>query len=188
MTGNTTAHTTAVAGVRVLPLRFVDGDRVRAPHGAAWWRGLRTPGVWEEFPLAERAASRSDDQVRALLAQDQEDWLLVPFLPAVTAALPGAACTSLEQVRDLRLAPASGAVLYTARLGRAQSFLGDEQGIVHDAANPVRLRPADVRATLAGVLARRPSVRVTYHRFGGRAYARYAIGSALHTHIHLLTR
>ncbi|OEV09204.1 hypothetical protein [Streptomyces nanshensis] len=170
------------------PLRFTDGDSLRAPHGATWRRGLRTPGVWEEFPAAGQAGPRTDDEARALLTREEEGWLLVPFLPPVTAPLPGTACTSAQQVRDLLLAPASGAVLYTARLGRTQSFLGDDRGAFHDVAHPVRLRPSDLRATLEGVLTRRASAKVTYHRFSGRAYARYATGSTLHTHIHLLTR
>ncbi|MFJ3182348.1 hypothetical protein ACIPJN_28715 [Streptomyces sp. NPDC086796] len=185
MTERTTTAVRTAAGM--MPLRFVDGDSLRSPSGNLWRRGLRSPGVWEEFPLAEQAASRSDDEVRVLLARDRQGWLLVPFLPPVDAALPGTACVTAEQIRDLRLDPASGAVLYTARLGRAQSFLGNDQGVFHDAAHPIRLRRTDVRATLEGVLNRRAGAKVTFHRVAGRAYARFATGSSLYTHIHLLT-
>ncbi|MGW2686242.1 hypothetical protein ACWC6I_24210 [Streptomyces sp. NPDC001414] len=182
-----TKHSTPVADLLAVPLRFTDGDRVRGPYGASWWRGLRTPGVWEEFPTAEKLTVRSDEQMRALL-EAGGDWLLIPFLPPVTAPLPGTECTAVEQIRSLQLAPASGAALYIARLGRPQSFLGDDHGTFRDAGLPVRLRPADVRTTLEGVLKRHPGAKVTFHRVAGRAYARYATSSTLHTHIHLLVR
>lgn len=176
------------ASVGLVPLRFFDGDTVRSPQGDAWHRGLRSPSVWEQFPPAEQSALRSDDQMRALLREGAgPEWAFVPYLPSITGPLPGTACVTVREVRDLRLVPASGAVLYAARLGRTQSFLGNDQGVFTGGV-PVRLRLADLRATLEGVLARRPSAKVTYHRFAGRAYARYATGSTLHTHVFLLTR
>ncbi|MFK0142474.1 hypothetical protein [Streptomyces murinus] len=183
-----TVYAASPAGsVRVVPLRFVDGDTVRGPQGEVWHRGLRSPGAWEQFPLSEQSALRSDDQMRALLEEGEPGWTFVPHLPPITAPLPGTACVAVREVRDLWLVPASGAALYAARLGRTQSFLGNDRG-VFTGGSPVRLRLADLRATLEGVLARRPSAKVTYHRLAGRAYARYATGSTLHTHVLLLTR
>lgn len=181
------AETNTPTVPKVLPLRFVDGDSVRGPQGATWWRGLRTPGRWERFPLAPEAGALTDDQVHAALV-GQDGWLFAPHLPVVNASLPGTACTSVEQIRDLVLRPASGAVMYAVSLDRVQAFCGNEQGVFRDGLRPRPLRLADVRVTLEGVRARRPSAGVTYHRLGGRAYVRYAVGSALHTHIYLLTR
>ncbi|WP_331752643.1 hypothetical protein OG440_40580 (plasmid) [Streptomyces sp. NBC_00637] len=176
-----------VTAPKVQPLRFVDGDSVRSPQGATWRRGLRTPGLWEQFPLAPETGTRTDDQVRAALG-GQGEWLFVPFLPPVNTQLPGTACATPEQIRDLVLRPASGAVMYAVSLGRAQAFLGNEQGVPRKDVRPDPLRLADLRATLQGVRTRRASAGITFHRLGGRAYVRYATGSTLHTHLYLLTR
>ncbi|WP_217226087.1 hypothetical protein [Streptomyces anulatus] len=112
--------------------------------------------------------------------------MFAPHLPPITAALPGTACLTAREVRDLQLLPASGAALFRALLGRAHAFLGDNRG-AYATGDPVQLRPADLRATLEGVLTRRPSAKVTYHRFAGRVYLRYATGSTLHTHVLVLT-
>jgi hypothetical protein len=181
----TETETGTATAAKVQPLRFMDGDSVRSPQGATWRRSLRTPGLWEQFPLAP--GTLTDDQVRAAL-EGRDEWLFAPFLPTVNTQLPGTACATPEQIRDLVLRPASGAVMYAVSLGRAQAFLGNEQGVPRKDVRPAPLRLADLRATLQGVRARRASAGITFHRLGGRAYVRYATGSTLHTHIYLLTR
>ncbi|WP_332758310.1 hypothetical protein [Streptomyces sp. MT206] len=170
---------------KVLPLRFVDGDRARSQHGLTWHRGLRTAGVWERFPLAPEAGALTDGQLRTALS-GQDGWLFIPDLPTMNAPLPGVACATAEQIQRLELRPATGAAMYAFGLGQVQAFLGNEQGTRREVPLPAGLRLADMRATLAGVRTRRPSAGVTYHRAGGRAYVRYAVGSTLHTHIYLL--
>ncbi|WP_329020341.1 hypothetical protein [Streptomyces sp. NBC_01601] len=181
-----TEPTTTAITPKLQPLRFVDGDLLRSAAGDTWRRGLTAPGLWERFPLAPEAGALRDDQARAMLAS-RDGWLFVPTLPTATVALPGTACTTADQVRSLELRPATGAAMYALSLGRVQSFLGNEHGSAREGMRPALLRLADMRATLEGVRARRPAAGVTYHRTGGRAYVRYAVGSTLHTHVYLLT-
>ena len=178
------ANATTVS--KVQPLRFVDGDTVRSPEGISWRRGLRAPGVWEAFPFIPEAGALGDGQVRDALA-DRDGWLFTPVLPSMGAALPGTAY-GVDEIRALVLRPATAAVMYAVRLDRVRAFLGNDQGVFREGLRPVSLRLADMRASLEGVRARRPAAGVTFHRLGGRAYVRYPVGAALHTHIYLLTR
>src|SRR5688572_8929966 len=128
---------------KVLPLRFVDGDRARSPHGVTWRRGLRTAGVWERFPLAPEGGTLADGQLRTALS-GQDGWLFSPDLPTMSAPLPGVACATAEQIRHLELRPATGAAMYAFGLGRVQAFLGNEQGTRRAVPLPAGLHLADM--------------------------------------------
>lgn len=164
-------------------MRFTDGDTVTFSSGAQWTRGLRGSGQWNE-PGAPDV--RSDDAMRAVMADGASGGQFIPALPNVSQALPGTACSSWEALQAVVLRPATGAVLYTAALNRVQSFLGNESGVLRSA-TPTPLALQEVRASLVGTVRRHPRASITYHRIAGRLYSRYAVGQSLHTHAYILT-
>ncbi|MEU5668164.1 hypothetical protein [Streptomyces longwoodensis] len=172
---------TTASPTSLVAMRFTDGDVVSS-GGTTWRRGLRHAGQWAT--LDDQHTSRSDDAVRTVLAS--ADGTYAPAFPTAYRPLPGTSCATREALDALVFRPATGALLYTVSLNGAQSFLGNDRGVLRG--NPTPLNLASVRASLRGTLARHQRASITYHRATGRLYARYAVAdAALHTHVYVLT-
>ncbi|MFI2790825.1 hypothetical protein [Kitasatospora sp. NPDC018614] len=172
---------TTASPTSLVAMRFTDGDVVSS-SGTMWRRGLRHAGQWAT--LDDQNTSRSDDAIRTVLAS--ADGTYAPAFPTAYRPLPGTNCATREALDALVFRPATGALLYTVSLNGAQSFLGNDRGVLRG--NPTPLNLASVRASLRGTLARHQRASITYHRATGRLYARYAVAdAALHTHVYVLT-